>query len=220
MRIFVAAIAGIVIVAFAHYLVSNFLWQTDATENSDDAVPIVADDRAQDTDADSDRTDDEDDGESVDLEPLSRIERVDVRAALAEALDALASAHEDSPEADAALEQALVRLQSAREALLQQDPSCCDDDDVCAGVTRCVPRDARVVVHLPPVGSRPALTRQGAQSFATLFAAAAARGVENASIRGLNGVWICPICNEKHAPNTPCPADNTPGVSSASDDAQ
>ena len=133
-------------------------------------------------------------------------------SALAEALKAVAAAKENSPDADAALERALEQLQQARDALVPQDPCCLYAPEHCPAVADCAGQDACIIIHLPPIEySQATYTAQGTCAFATIFSAAAARGVENASIRAMNATRVCPTCNLPHSPTTPCAKAQSPG---------
>ena len=74
----------------------------------------------------------------------------------------------------------------------------------CLPIEPCAKKDACITLRLPALDSAPRLTSQGAHSFALLLSAAAARGVENATIRSMNATHVCPTCHSKHGSDEPC----------------
>ena len=60
-------------------------------------------------------------------------------------------------------------------------------------------RDACVTIQISPINKQDAgFTYNGTHSFMNIFAAGVARGVENATIRAMNAVKVCPSCKHKH----------------------
>ncbi len=93
----------------------------------------------------------------------------------------------------------LAMVQTAR-ATDRHDPprSVCDvitfqGGDHCGKPVPCV-RDASTCVLID--NTRPALTPQGVHAFMAMFQAAAEKGVENATIRALNGAKVAPACTD------------------------
>ena len=75
----------------------------------------------------------------------------------------------------------------------------------CPAVADCTQNDECITLRLPPLAnSQPGYTCQGTYAFTNLFAAAAARGVENATIRAMNATRVCPTCKAPHAEGAAC----------------
>lgn len=122
-------------------------------------------------------------------------------AALEAALEALEQARRAAAAGDNAT--AVVTLKRAREQLVaarqahSRDRSCCKEitPKGCPEVPACGKQDACAILRVPSIDQPPpSLTSNGAHAFASIFAAAAARGVENALIRAMNATQVCPAC--------------------------
>lgn len=82
----------------------------------------------------------------------------------------------------------------------QRKPVCCTDVNVLirgCGPTPCFQsEDSCINIRMPVIHSevaiRPNLTTEGTNAFVNIFGIAAARGVENATIRAMNATKVCP----------------------------
>ena len=75
----------------------------------------------------------------------------------------------------------------------------------CPPVKKCDKQDACVTLRIMPLDdSHPALTYKGTHAFLNIFGAAAARGVENATIRAMNAAKVCPSCDPQGNPTEHC----------------
>ncbi len=84
---------------------------------------------------------------------------------------------------------------------------CCQEYRLenCPQVKPCRNNDACVIVKLPPISRQDAaFTYNGTHSFLQIFSNAAARGVENATIRAMNATKVCPTCESSHDPQQHC----------------
>ncbi len=60
-------------------------------------------------------------------------------------------------------------------------------------------RDACVTIQITPIDKQDAnFTYNGTNSFMNIFGAAVARGAENATIRAMNAIKVCPNCTQHH----------------------
>lgn len=68
----------------------------------------------------------------------------------------------------------------------------------CPAVKPCQ-RDACVTIQITPLDKQDAtFTYNGTNSFMNVFGAAVARGAENATIRAMNAIKVCPNCTQRH----------------------
>ncbi len=68
----------------------------------------------------------------------------------------------------------------------------------CPAVKPCR-RDACVTIQITPLDRQDAtFTYNGTNSFMNVFGAAVARGAENATIRAMNAIKVCPNCTQHH----------------------
>ncbi len=84
--------------------------------------------------------------------------------------------------------------------------ACCPwDSSSCPDVPNCSNNDACLQHSLPPARNYDSgYERGGVHSFISIFEAAAARGIENATIRAFNSTNVCPTCRPQPPPSDPC----------------